>query len=71
MGNLSISTEAKLPDLPVTVEIPKTGNALSAPRLQMQGKAGKSTRVLVNHFEIQSLPVVKTYLYHVGHLQGF
>ncbi|KAI9833531.1 MAG: hypothetical protein M1826_007145 [Phylliscum demangeonii] len=32
----------------------------------MQGKAGKPTKILVNHYEIQSLPTKKTYAYEMS-----
>ena len=55
---------SSLPSLPSTVEIPKgkghefSGTPLKEPR----GTLGKPIMVLVNHFPIQSLPVVKVEL---------
>ncbi len=59
-------TGSKYSDLPKDVEVPKSGKLFENPKAALQGKAGKLIRVLVNHFEIQSLPTVKTYAFDVG-----
>ena len=53
------STGEKLPDLPETVPIPKNGARLDLALRPIAGTAGRPVEVLVNHFEIQTLPVVK------------
>ena len=52
---------SSLPSLPSTVEIPKgKGHKFSGmPLKEPRGKLGKPIMVLVNHFPVQSLPVVK------------
>ena len=52
--------------LPSTVPVPKSGRALPASKIKMEGTAGRQTKVLVNHFELQSLPLLKIYFYNVG-----
>ena len=47
-------------------EIPETGRSFTPPKVPVQGTIGRFTKVHVNHFAIQSLPVVKTYIYDVS-----
>ncbi len=55
-------------NLPMTVAVPNSGRAFTIPPLPVEGTDGRPTTVLVNHFELQSLPVVKSYIYNVGFL---
>jgi hypothetical protein len=52
----------------MTVAVPNSGRAFTIPPLPVEGTDGRPTTVLVNHFELQSLPVVKSYIYNVGFL---
>lgn len=56
---------SSLTPLPSTVPVPKPGRALPASKIKMEGSAGRPTKVLVNHFELQSLPLVKIYFYNL------
>ena len=51
--------------LPSTISVPPTGRQFNPSTAPMKGSIGKPTRILVNHYEIQSLPTVKTYTYEV------
>jgi hypothetical protein len=48
-----------LRDLPETVPIPEKGARLDLPVRSQRGTAGRQIMISVNHFRIQSLPVVK------------
>lgn len=52
---------------PTPVEIPSTGRKFIPPPIPIEGTMGRRTRVAVNHFMIQSLPVVKIFAYGVSH----
>ena len=65
----TMSTSERLPNLPTTVELPKSG-ARFKPKIpelapHLTGTAGHAYRLLVNHFTVQSLPVVKIYQYDI------
>ena len=61
----SDSLRSSLPDLPSVAAIPGTGRRFEPPGHIPQGTAGQKTMILVNHYEIQSLPMVKVYQYDV------
>ncbi|KAI9714677.1 MAG: hypothetical protein M1812_006342 [Candelaria pacifica] len=64
-GSSSITYHSSLPDLPAKAEVPSTGRLLPLKGAQIQGKSGLKTIVKVNHFEIQSLPIVKIFEYSI------
>ena len=67
-GGLTHSSSAsseKLPELPSTVPIPESGGELRLQARQARGTAGRTLTVAVNHFVIQSLPVIKIYQFDV------
>ncbi|KAI9821210.1 MAG: hypothetical protein M1827_003944 [Pycnora praestabilis] len=59
------SFRSSLPNLPKAVDVPKGGRLFELKEPEMKGTAGSSTRINVNHYEIQSLPVQKTYQYNI------
>jgi len=52
-----------LSELPTRVPIPAEGREVKMKGGPMQGSAGYSVLLSVNHFEIQSLPIIKIYQY--------
>ncbi|KAI9774689.1 MAG: hypothetical protein M1840_002938 [Geoglossum simile] len=54
-----------LPDLPLEVAIPGNGHRFELESPPMVGTIGERTKIIVNHYEVQSLPVVKTYTYDI------
>ena len=55
----SVSSGEKLPDLPKEVTIPKDGRRLDLPVRPAEGTIGRSLTIAVNHFPVESLPVIK------------
>ena len=55
-----------LPDLPLEVAVPGNGRKFELASSPTIGTIGELTKIIVNHYEIQSLPVVKTYTYDVS-----
>lgn len=55
-------------DLPEQIPIPSNGAALTLPPFVQRGRAGSIVQVQTNHFQIQSLPVVKVYMYKLKFL---
>ena len=53
-------------NMPMEAQTPETGRNFAPSKVPVQGTIGRFTKVYVNHFAIQSLPVVKTYIYDVG-----
>lgn len=67
-SSTTYTTSSGGPSLPSTVSVPPTGREFNTSAPPMKGSIGKPTRILVNHYEIQSLPTVKTYTYEVSHV---
>lgn len=67
-GGSSHQFQSGLPDLPDSVEVPKNGGAFVQKEPKMEGTAGHRTRIIVNHYEIQSLPKVRILQYDVRSL---
>src|SRR5579862_3692436 len=65
-GNYEQTPRSTLPDLPSEVEIPGNGRRFQVEVAPMVGTIGEPTKIIVNHYEIQSLPVVRTYTYDVS-----
>ncbi|MCJ1286708.1 hypothetical protein MMC26_006054 [Xylographa opegraphella] len=55
----------RLPELPSSVPIPKNGGVLRLETRDHCGTVGSAITVAVNHFAIQSLPIVKVYQFEV------
>jgi hypothetical protein len=55
----SVSSGEHLPDLPEEVPIPKDGRRLDLPLRPAEGTVGRPLTLAVNHFAIQSLPIIK------------
>ncbi|KAI9783161.1 MAG: hypothetical protein M1816_001483 [Peltula sp. TS41687] len=64
-GSTSYATTSSGASLPSTVPVPSTGRQFNPLTPPMKGTIGKPTRILVNHYEIQSLPTVKTHTYEI------
>lgn len=52
-----------LPDLPARVPVPNAGREFKTKTPMVQGTAGQECSLIVNHFRIQSLPIIKTFVY--------
>lgn len=64
-GHSGASTGPSLPDLPREVEVPASGRKLPEMGLTMVGRVGTTTKIIVNPFELPSLPTTKIYQYQV------
>ena len=65
-GSGGYSFRSTLPDLPINVPIPSTGRKFEQKALGMRGTVGEPTSIIVNHYEVQSLPKVKVFQYDVS-----
>ena len=61
----SSASSEKLPDLASSVSIPENGGALRLETCEGRGTVGRALTVAVNHFAIQSLPIVKVYQFDI------
>jgi hypothetical protein len=52
--------------LPRDAEVPQNGRKFEQAGTPMKGTAGRRTKIIVNHYEVQSLPIIKTYTYDVS-----
>lgn len=66
-GSSTYTSPSGVSSLPSIVSVPPTGREFNASTAPMKGSIGKPTRIMVNHYEIQSLPTVKTYTYEVSY----
>ena len=55
----SQTTVENLPDIPADFPVPATGQSLKLVKRHDVGKRGRAVNLRVNHFAIQSLPIVK------------
>lgn len=55
----AMSSGENLPDLPEEIPIPKDGRRLDLPLRPTEGTIGRPLTLTVNHFAIQSLPIIK------------
>lgn len=62
----SPNTYAERSRLPTEVPVPVAGRKLGFASPAMLGRAGRPVRLDVNFFELQSLPIQKTYCYDVS-----
>ncbi|MCJ1420408.1 hypothetical protein MMC32_006765 [Xylographa parallela] len=61
----SSASAEKLPDLPLSVPIPENGRELRLKTRDGCGTVGRALTIAVNHFVIQSLPIVKVYQFDI------
>ncbi|KAI9853272.1 MAG: hypothetical protein M1824_001469 [Vezdaea acicularis] len=54
-----VSTGSSLPDLPAKVDVPASGRNLPEMGLKIVREVGTTTKIIVNHYELQSLPTNK------------
>ncbi|KAI9666996.1 MAG: hypothetical protein M1829_005603 [Trizodia sp. TS-e1964] len=63
-GSGGDSFRSSLPDLPSEVPIPEgRGRIFPQPGFKPVGTVGQQTTIIVNHYEVQSLPIIKIYGY--------
>lgn len=59
----ALSSVERLPDLPEEVPRPANGGALILRDLQVKGTQGRPIRILLNHFALLSLPIIRIFQY--------
>ncbi|KAI9783515.1 MAG: hypothetical protein M1839_003685 [Geoglossum umbratile] len=69
-GGYQQAPRSTLPDLPLEVAVPGNGRKFELASTPMVGTIGERTRIIVNHYEIQSLPIIRMRVPPSSQLRG-